>query len=222
MRIPLIKSRNRYWNKRFRKGLIYFKKPSKIIKLISPNLCNKTTNRVLIIGGGYGRNAAFLARRGFKVTSVDVSQKAISLGKELYGNLANLKLYKKDILNLNFKRDSFDVVIGIYILSLFTKKELLQIFKNTRKTLMDNGLFYCNFLSTDDDEISKGIKAKKNLFVYEDGQLVKFYEESELKTLFKKSNFVIDKMAKVQETRYINIFKQGLTSKSYLVFSRKK
>ena len=67
-KITSIKSRNRYWDKRYLKGEIYLRSPSKIIKN-SYNLLKKyKQKKILVIGGGYGRNAAFLAKRGFVIT----------------------------------------------------------------------------------------------------------------------------------------------------------
>ena len=219
MTIPPIASRNKYWNQRFEKGEIYSLKPSSIMK----NLINYLTGskKILVVGGGYGRNAAFLSRRGFEVTSIDTSQKAISMGKTIYNKLSNLKLKKMDLLNLHFKK-KFNVVIAIYILSLFTGAELSKIFKQISNILSRNGKLCANFLSIKDDEFGAGKSIGENLFLYEDGQLVKFYRKNEIKTLFNRYGFIIDEIVKVEEQRYINILNKRISSRSWLVLGRKK
>ena len=194
MKIPSLNSRNIYWDERFKEGLIYGTKPSKVVRLIVPYI--KSSSRILIIGGGYGRNAAYLAKHGFNVLNTDVSKKAINLGRKIYKNVKNLRFEIEDVFNLKIKKESFDAVIAIYYLSLFTSDEVDKIFKNIREIIKNDGKFCANFLSLDDEEYGHGKEIKPNTFLYEDGQLVKFYTKEEIRNLFKKHKFKIDKIIK--------------------------
>lgn len=216
--IPDIQSRNKYWNKRFLKGTIYTEKPSKTVKLLLPYL--KGSKKVLVVGGGYGRNAAYLAKNGFWVLSTDVSQNAINIGEKIY-NFPNLKFEKKNITKLNYGRNKFDAVVAIYILSIFTKQELDRILKDVKNILKPYGKFCCNFLSINDDEYSLGIKIDKNLRLCDHKQqIVKFYSKSQIETIFKKYDFTIDKIIKVGETRFIDILNKKVVSRSWLVLGK--
>lgn len=219
MKISPINLRNKYWNQRFEKGEIYSLKPSNFIKKISDYLTS--SKKILVVGGGYGRNAIFLSKKGFEVTNIDISQKAISIGKRIYDKISNLKFKKMNLFNLQFKK-KFDGVVAIYILSLFTETELSEIFKQINKTLVDDGKFCANFLSIEDDEFGMGKKIGKNLFLYDDGQLVKFYRKNEIKSLFTKNGFTVNKIVKTEEKRYIDVLNKKINSKSWLVLSRKK
>jgi len=217
MKIPSLNSRNKYWNKRFEKGEIYSLQPSSIMKSLV-NYINDS-KKILVIGGGYGRNAVFLSKKGFDVTSIDISHKAISIGKSVYSGVLNLKFKKMDLFDLHF-REKFSAVVAIYIMSLFTEDELLKIFKQIHNIISKGGKFCANFLSVDDDEFGMGKNLGNNLFLYNDGQLVKFYKKYEIKTLLNKHGFIIDEMLKVEEQRYIDILNKKIKSRSWLVLSQ--
>jgi cyclopropane fatty-acyl-phospholipid synthase-like methyltransferase len=214
---PSIKFRNIYWDTRFEKGFIYGTRPSKAVKFIFNYIKNEKS--LLILGGGYGRNAVWFAKKGFNVLNTDISNNAINLGKNRYRKFQNLKFKRLDVSkNFNFK-NSFDAIIALYCLNLFTSQELLSIMKNIRKKLKRGGKFCANFLSIKDDEYGSGTKIEKNTFLYSDGQIVKFFTKREIVDLFKKYNFKIDKIINIKEKRKIKT--KRLTSHSYLVLSER-
>jgi hypothetical protein len=57
-------------------------------------------SRILVLGAGRGHDAAHLANAGHFVTAVDISAQAISEGKALYGESANLKWHQSDLFHL--------------------------------------------------------------------------------------------------------------------------
>ena len=209
-----------YWNQKFDKGTIYTERPSKITKQVSKYIKGK--HKILVIGGAYGRNAAFLANQGFDVTVIDISQTALDLGNTLFGHLNNLHFKKQNLLSLDFKDKSFDAIVGIYILNLFSSVKLNKIILNLKKILKDNGYFCCNFLSPDDDEFGYGKKIGHNTFIFEKNQLLKFYEKKELNNLFHKHGFIIDKIYKEKETRLLENLNKNITSISFVALARKK
>ncbi len=77
----------RCWNDRYRQGgAIYGTEPSPAAKLaVFKDFFNrfKPGQKLLEIGGGYGRNAFFFASRGMSVVSLDISDEAIKLGTSL-------------------------------------------------------------------------------------------------------------------------------------------
>ena len=218
MKIPSIDSRNKYWNQRFEQGEIYSIEPSNFMNKVSDYLIN--SKKILVVGGGYGRNAIFLSKKGFEVINTDISLKAVSIGKKIYSEMSNLKFKKMNLFDLQF-RSKFDAVVAIYVLSLFTEIELLKIFKQINNILINNGRFCANFLSTEDDEFGIGKKISRNLFLYNDGQLVKFYRKNEVKSLLVRNGFIVDEIVKTEEKRYINILNKKINSKSWLVLSKR-
>jgi len=218
MKIPSLKARSTYWDRRFEKGEIYGTKPSKAAKLIMKDA--KPLARILVVGGGYGRNAAYLAKHKHEVLSTDSSKRAIAMGRRLYGYRKNLRFKRWDICGAtDFEKKPFDAVVAIYCLSLFTRAELNKIFKKIRQLIQRGGKFYANFLALDDGEYGQGKEIMQHTFLHEDGQLVRFFSKKEILGLFKAHNFKINRILKIGEKRRVK--NQSVTSRSYLVFSKK-
>lgn len=123
----LYKSEELYW------GL----KPSKIIIEI---LKYKDRGNVLDLGCGEGRNAIFLAKRGFNVVGIDISKEGIK--KFLYlAKKYEIKVIGKvgDISRLKFRR-KFDVIISTSTLHFLQKKEAYNLIKKIKEHTSENGL----------------------------------------------------------------------------------
>jgi 2-polyprenyl-3-methyl-5-hydroxy-6-metoxy-1,4-benzoquinol methylase len=67
--------------------------------------------RVLDLGCGEGKNAAFLAKAGAVVTAVDVSAQALRNGKAIWGDVAGLTWVQGDATSQSWPPSSFDIVI---------------------------------------------------------------------------------------------------------------
>lgn len=83
---------------------------SKIILSILGEVKNK---KVLDAGCGAGDGCRMLAKKGAKVTGIDISEKMISLAKERCKSL-NVKFYIGDMEKTKFKKKDFDIVIAIF------------------------------------------------------------------------------------------------------------
>ncbi len=209
-----LKKRNNYWNNRFKKGPIYGTRPSRAIEEIINEI--QSSKKILVIGGGYGRNAFPLATDDRFVVVSDISLKAVNLGTSLYPKLVFMV---SDVVDLPLREESFDVVIALYILNLFLPREINTIFKKITTILNPKGLFCANFLSIDDAEFGIGREIQTNTFLHPDGQLVHFFTEEEVRKMFKYHNFKLKKLMKIDEKRCIK--GRELRSRSLLTISTK-
>lgn len=222
LKIPTIKNRNEYWNKRFLQGAIYDKKPSKLTFFVLRYLKKVKPEKLLVIGGGYGRNAAYFAKNRFFVVNTDVSINALNFGKKIFSNVPNLIFKKDDILKSKIKHHSFDFIVCLYVLSLFLDSEIKIILNTIKKILKPHGLFICNFLSKKDDEYKLGAKINENIVLSDDKkQLVNFYNQKRVVNLLNASDFKILKISQISEKRFINVFSKKLISSSWFVVSEK-
>jgi len=85
-------------------------------RLLADVVQGKTPGRALDIGMGQGRNSLFLARLGWDVTGVDISDKGIEIAKK-EAEKANLKVncVVADFATFDTGKDQWDLVAGIYM-----------------------------------------------------------------------------------------------------------
>ena len=70
--------------------------------------------RVLDVGCGHGRHALELARRGFRVTGVDLSPRSLDLAREAAaGERLDAEFVRRDMRELDFDGD-FDAVVNLF------------------------------------------------------------------------------------------------------------
>jgi SAM-dependent methyltransferase len=73
------------WNERYRTSeLMWSAGPNQFVEA---ELADLTPGRAVDLAAGEGRNAIWLARRGWQVTAVDFSQVALDKGREIAGDL---------------------------------------------------------------------------------------------------------------------------------------
>jgi SAM-dependent methyltransferase len=69
--------------------------------------------RILDVPCGYGRHAAELARRGFRVVGVDLSRSMIEEARRRFAKRARLSFRRRDMRRIAF-RVEFDAVVNLY------------------------------------------------------------------------------------------------------------
>ncbi|MGB0452387.1 MAG: class I SAM-dependent methyltransferase, partial [Bacteriovoracaceae bacterium] len=86
--------------------------------------------KVLDVGMGEGRNAVYLARKGYKVTGVDISSVAIRKANTL-ANEYGVKIEAVTSSMQKFKADkeSFDCIINFYYVDRKLNKKLVELLK---------------------------------------------------------------------------------------------
>lgn len=127
----------------------------KIVRLLLNNITLKKGSKVLDLACGNGRHSILFARRGFKVTGVDLSEYLISKAKE------NLKSgYEKYKSCLKFEigdmrhithRNEFDLVINIFTSFGYFEKDSdnEKVIKIVSRALKPGGWFLLDFLNRD-------------------------------------------------------------------------
>ncbi|MHA3965012.1 MAG: class I SAM-dependent methyltransferase [Candidatus Thorarchaeota archaeon SMTZ1-45] len=97
---------------------------------------------VLDAGCGVGRpTSEFLAKKGFNVTGIDISEKMIELARK---NVPDARFYQKNILLLDFPEQSFDGIICVYTLWHIPRVSHPTIIQNFHRMLKDDGILILN------------------------------------------------------------------------------
>ena len=100
------------------------------------------SKKIIDVGCGTGRHSIELAKRGYKVTGIDLSESQLERAKEKAKDQnLNIDFQKYDARNLSFKNE-FDLAImlceGAFPL-METDKMNYEILKNVAKSLKDSG-----------------------------------------------------------------------------------
>ncbi|PID82253.1 MAG: SAM-dependent methyltransferase [Clostridiales bacterium] len=96
--------------------------------------------KVLCIGSGEGRNAVFLAEKGYDVTAVDFSEKGIEKTQALANKKkVSVKTIVSDVLDYDFGENEYEAVINIFL--HFESDERKIIAKKIRNALKPGGVF---------------------------------------------------------------------------------
>lgn len=101
-----------FWNERYAGSkFAYGKKPNEFLAAE----CHRTKpGRVLCLAEDEGRNASFLASKGFTVTAVDQSKQGLEKTKELGGEIgAEITTIEVDLENFEIEPSSWDGIVSI-------------------------------------------------------------------------------------------------------------
>jgi 2-polyprenyl-3-methyl-5-hydroxy-6-metoxy-1,4-benzoquinol methylase len=105
------------WDQKFSKtkDYIFGKNPS---PYLVENLKYLKVGNALDIAMGEGRNAVFLAKKGFAVTGVDISEVAVKKAKQLAKeNKVKINAIVEDLNHYQIKKDFYDVIINFFYLN---------------------------------------------------------------------------------------------------------
>jgi SAM-dependent methyltransferase len=108
------------WDKTYdRKDYVYGKEP---VSFLVQHVSDLPKGRALDIATGEGRNAVYLAKKGFQVEGVDISFEGIRKAQKLAAeNGVKLKTLNADLNTYRIPQNSFSVILNFYYLqrSLF-------------------------------------------------------------------------------------------------------
>ncbi len=172
-------SQQEFWNSKFsREGFLYGLKPNSFIASKIKEF--PRSSKVLCLGEGEGRNAIFLARKGFEVTAIDASD--IGLKKlEQRAKEENLDI-KTICMDLNDweANEKYDVIVASY-LHLY-KNERAVLFENIDDSLGFDGVFVGEFFSVKQLSYeSGGPKDADLLYTVEDFKSHYAFSDAEVK-----------------------------------------
>ncbi|RXJ91790.1 tellurium resistance protein [Arcobacter sp. CECT 8983] len=159
-------SQQEFWNSKFsRDGYLYGIKPNSFIA--SKVKLLKRGAKVLCLGEGEGRNAIFLAKKGFEVTAIDASDIGL---KKLEQRAKEEDLSIKTIcLDLNDweAKEKYDGIVASYL--HMYEEDRAKLFENINESLEPEGIFIGEFFSVNQLNFSSGgPKDEKLLYKVED------------------------------------------------------
>ena len=129
------------------------------------------------MGCGDGTNDLFLAKNGFQITGLDISEKGLMIAKEKSKEFSNTYIQHDIFKKTEFQDNSFDVVMAYQSLNHSKKPSILKAFGEVKRVLKPNGIFAIRIANRETMNLEK---IKDN--VYYDKDYDQKFEEIEKQT----------------------------------------
>jgi len=156
------------------------KKPVPFVVEMLPTFRRYKIKSVLDLGCGAGRHCAFLAKHGFDVVGIDVSESALKMASKWVQKamLKNVAFVRGTMTNIPFTDSHFDAVISVSVVHHAVKKDIAKTIAEVYRVLKKNGLFLTNLASEKDPRYGEGEKVEDNTF-----RILEAFEEKRFEEL---------------------------------------
>ena len=185
-----------YWNKFYKK--IPYMNESTFAKFSYKKIQNKNS-KILDIGCGNGRDAYYFNKKGFEVTGIDISQKAIKKNSQI--KIKNL-VFKKFDVGKDKLKSKFEIIycrFFVHTLDELQENKLINIIKQVKKK---DTLVFFEFRNYK-DKIFGNFKAKDHnkIIEFEKGHIRRIIDPK----LFKEKFITKTKSKIIYEKSGINL-----------------
>jgi ubiquinone/menaquinone biosynthesis C-methylase UbiE len=142
------------------------KKPVPLLVDELPILKRQNVKSILDLGCGAGRNCLFLAKKGFSLSSIDISGSALRITNAWIHKekLTNVALTRGTMTTLPFNDGCFDTVISISVIHHAVKKDIEKTIAEVYRILKKNGIFFTNVASIEDPRYGEGKELEEDTF----------------------------------------------------------
>ena len=122
---------------------------------------------ILDLGCGTGRHTLLLADRGFNVHACDISETGIKMTRELIedSGLSNVTYSIQDMYNLNLDSNTQDGILCIWVQGHGIREEISKGIREAYRVLKKGGIFYTDFVTSDDSTYGIGDEIAPDTFV---------------------------------------------------------
>jgi tellurite methyltransferase len=171
-----MKDDQKRWNKRFgRKEFAFGKEPNPFLKKYI-HLLSK--GKALDIATGEGRNAVFLAKQGFEVDAVDISEKGLTKAKKLAREKGvRINTFLVDLDQYQIEKGRYDLIANFYFLRRRLIPRMKKGLKKGGKVVFETYLLEHRTLGTEGPKQAKYfLKPNELLRLFKNFRIL-FYRE---------------------------------------------
>jgi len=135
--------------------------------------------------GGILPPLSLFSQRGYETHGVDISDSQVRKASDFSNELGmDLNIVQGDMRKLPYENSSFSFAYSYNTIFHLTKVDIKIALNEIARVLRKDGLFYVNFLSTDDNLCGEGKEIGKGEYLQKEGNgdvVHTFFEDGELK-----------------------------------------
>lgn len=147
-------------------------------------------SRVLELGCGNGKTLIAMIQRGWDVTAIDFSSRAVMLSREVSRSASQGHIIVADARCHPFKHESFDAVFARHVIGHMHEPDREQITSTLLHLLKPGGVLFFSDFSTMDFRFGKGDETEPATFRRNPGIITHYFTEEEVMDLFSKLTLV--------------------------------
>lgn len=187
------------WEVAFRNNKeIWGQEPARSTILTKDFFVEQKIKSVLIPGVGYGRNARVFMDNGMTVTGIEISQTAIDLAQEHFGD--SLTIYHGSVTKMPFDNEKYDGIYCYGLIYLLNQNERKKFIQDCFNQLNANGWMIFTAITKEAHTYGQGTLISKNRFKMFGGVKIFFYDEETLQKEFGTTGLF--EITKVKENDY--------------------
>lgn len=133
---------------------------------------------ILIPGFGYGRNAKIFIDNGFKVAGIELSETAIDIAEEHFGE--SIKIHHGSVSSMPFDQEVYDGIFSYSLIHLLKYKERTKLIKECYNQLRPGGYMVFVSISKKDFRYGEGEEICKDTFKKNYGVTLYFYDSESI------------------------------------------
>jgi SAM-dependent methyltransferase len=145
------------WNRRYReRELVWSAEPN---RFLVDEVAHLAPGRALDLGSGEGRNAIWLAERGWRVTAVDFAEAGLAKARRIAADRGvEIELIQADVRDYEPEPDSFDLVLALYL--HLPWPDMTAILDRARRAVAPRGTFL--LIGHDRSNLEHGVGGPQN------------------------------------------------------------
>jgi cyclopropane fatty-acyl-phospholipid synthase-like methyltransferase len=157
------------WDSLYQDPRFRLRDPNDEVLVFAHHLEAARSPRVLDVGFGAGRHVVYLARKGYRIHEIDVSERGKEFAERWLaeeGLTADLRV--ADMRAIPYPEGFFSAVMSIGVITHCTLPEMRKALGEMARVTEPGGLALCTFISTESSLMGKGTRIDDTTWICDD------------------------------------------------------
>lgn len=155
-----------YWNRYYLQNQLKGSNPSLFAQFVMSYI--RPNSNLLDLGCGNGRDSLYFHAKGIRVTGIDLSYESIKYLNEHYRTDNIIFICDDFVTSLAIYQQQYDYCYSRFTLHAINLDQEKELLKNVYTCLRDNGLFFVEVRSVNDEIYGRGEPLGKDEYIYND------------------------------------------------------